>query len=78
METAQRTWQQVADGQGKARRRTLTISQQDVGDCFTPRVSDAAISKYERGERVLPYGFTAEDYEAAFAAALRKQQENAA
>lgn len=56
--------------QGKRRKRAL-LSQQQVGDCFNPRISDSAISDYENGKHDLPYEFTPEDYEVALADAIR-------
>lgn len=63
--------------QGKRRKRAL-LSQQQVGDCFTPRVSDSAISDYETGKHALPYEFTPEDYEAALSAAIHAKAEKRA
>lgn len=53
----------------RTRRRRALLSQQDVGDQFSPRISDTSISVYEAGGK-LPYEFTGEDYERALLAAI--------
>lgn len=62
--------------QRKRRRRAL-LSQQEVGDQFSPPISDTKVSEYERGG-ALPYEFTGEDYEVALAKAIVAAQDGAA